>query len=177
MSPMSNALVTLIVIALMLTAVLTWSSVSLSSMDSTALSLKDMVETSREVSRTDIEVTSAETKAPFVEVLVQNSGKVHIAQFPGWDVLVQYYDGNSTYCIGSLSHTEDADPSDNQWTVANIYSDDSLAQEEVFEPGILNPGEVMLLKLRLTPQPGSGTTNLVAVCSPNGLTSSAQFQG
>jgi hypothetical protein len=129
------------------------------------------------VSGTDIEVISANTTEPFVEVLVQNSGKLHLAQFSKWDVLVQYYDGNSTYCVDSLSYTEDTSPSDNQWTVATIYSDDSLGQQEVFEPGILNTGEVMQMRLRLTPPPGADTINWVTLSSPNGVVASAQFQG
>jgi hypothetical protein len=176
--PMSNALVALVVIALMLVAVLSWSHTSFNWVDSSVQSWKQMVRTAEEVSRTDTEIISANTTAPYVEVLVQNSGKVHLAEFSKWDVLVQHYDGNSTYCISSLTYTEDANPSgDNQWTVATIYSDDSLGQPEVFEPSILNTGEVMLLRLRLSPQPGAGTTNWVKVSSPNGIAASGQFQG
>jgi hypothetical protein len=174
---MSNAFVALVVIALMLVAFLTWSYVSFGWVDSSIQSWKEMVETSREVSRTDIAVTGANTTAPYVQVFVQNSGKVHLADFSDWDVLVQHYDGNSTYNIGSLAYTSNAAPSDNEWTVATIYSDDGLAKEEVFEPGILNPGELMLMRLRLNPQPGGNTTNLVAISSPNGVTTSAQFEG
>ncbi|MEE8471343.1 MAG: hypothetical protein V3S51_08440 [Dehalococcoidia bacterium] len=174
---MSNALVALIVIGLMLVAALSLSNASFNWIDSTTQSWKEMVETSESVSRTDIEVMSANTTAPYVEALVRNSGKVHIREFSNWDVLVQYYDGNSTYYINWLSHDSGTDPPDNQWAVATIYSDDSLAQQEVFEPGILNPGEVVLLRLRLVPQPGAGTTNLLAVSSPNGVYTSAQFQG
>lgn len=174
---MSNALVTLFVVALMLVAVLTWSSVTFDSMDSGVESWKAMVEAAEETSRTDIEVTGAEKKALFVEVLVENTGKVNLAQFDNWDVLVEYYDGNDTYRVGSLTYTEAASPSDNQWTVSTIYADDTLAQGEVFEPGILSPGEVMLIKLKLTPQLGAATTNRVTVSSPNGVVASAQFSG
>jgi len=52
-----------------------------------------------------------------------------------------------------------------------------LAKEEVFEPGILNPGEVLFLKLNLVPSPGSGTTNMVTVCTAKGVVASAQFEG
>jgi hypothetical protein len=52
-----------------------------------------------------------------------------------------------------------------------------MTQEELFEPGILNPGEVVLLRLKLSPQPGDGTTNLVSISTFNGVNTSAQFQG
>jgi len=174
---MSNAIVTLFVVALMLAAVLSWSQASVSSMDSAAESWKQMVETAREVSRTDIEVIDAQWQTPFVEVLVHNCGEVHLAQFSKWDVVVNHYDGDDGYHISWLSYTEDSDPGNDQWTVVTIYSDDSLSQEEVFEPGILNPGEVMLMKLRLTPEPGQGTTNRVTISTPNGVVASAQFEG
>ena len=174
---MSNAIVTLFVVALMLTAVLSWSQASVGSMDSAAESWKQMVETAREVSRTDIEVTDAQYQEPFVEVLVRNCGEVHLAQFSKWDVIVHYYDDSGDYHVSALSYIEEGDPGDEEWTVVTIYSDDSLSQEEVFEPGILNPGEVMLMKLKLTPTPGPGTTNWVIVGSNNGVVASAQFAG
>jgi len=174
---MSTSIVTLFAIALMLMGVLTWSSASFNSMDSGFQSWKQMVEAAEEVARTDIDVTGAQIQAPFVEVLVQNSGKIHLAQFHTWDVLVQYYSGNSTYLISSLSYTGNVTPSDNEWTVATIYADESLSQQEVFDPGILSPGEVMLMKLKLNPQPGAGTTNRVSVSSHNGVVASAQFSG
>ena len=177
MRPMSNAFVALVVIALMLMAVLSWSQVSFGWVDSSIQSWKETMKTAQEVSRTDIAVTGANVTAPYVEVLTQNSGKVHLAQFEDWDVLVQYYGGNSTYYIGSLAYTTDAAPSSDEWTVATIYTDDTRTQEEVFEPGVLNPGELMLMRLRLNPQPGGNTTNLVAISSPNGVATSAQFQG
>ena len=174
---MSNALVTLFVVALMLVAFMTWSQASFSSVDSGAQAWKEMTDIAIEVSRTDIEVTDAQMQASFVEVLTLNSGEVNLAHFAKWDVLVQYFDGNSTYHIESLSFTENAVPSDNQWTVAVIYSDESLSQQEVFEPGVLSPSEVMMIKLKLNALPGVGTTNRVTLATPNGVVASAQFAG
>jgi hypothetical protein len=174
---MSNVFVTLFIVALMLVAVMTWSQVSYNSVDSGAQAWKEMVDMAEEVSRTDIEVTDAQMQAAFVEVLTHNSGEVHLAQFAKWDVLVQYFEGNGTYHLESLSYTEDAVPSNIEWTVAAIYSDESLSQQEVFEPGVLSPGEVMLMKLKLNPLPGVGTTNRVVLSTPNGVVASAQFAG
>ena len=177
MTPMSNAIVALVVIALMLTAALTWSQAAFTSFDSVSQSLKQTVQATQEVSRTDITVIQAQRNGSFVEVYVLNSGKVHLAQFANWDVLIQYYDAGKTYHIGHLSYTENSNPGDNQWTVANIYFDSSLGPKEVYEPGILNPGEVMLMRLSLAPLPGAGTTNFVTVSSANGVATSAQFKG
>ena len=174
---MSNAIVALVVIALMIIAALTWSQAAFSSLDSAAQSLKQTVETSQEVTRTDITVVDAQTQGIFVEVSVHNAGKIHLAQFANWDVVVQYYDGNGTYHVGSLSYIEGTNPGDNQWAVAGIFSDDSRSQQEVYEPGILNPGEVALLRLKLIPLQGTDTANMVTISSANGVSVSAQFKG
>ena len=177
MTPMSNAIVALVVIALMLTAVLTWSQAAFTSFDSVSQSLKQMVQTTQEVSRTDIKVINAQMQGAFVEVPVLNSGEVHLAQFAKWDVLVQYYDAAGDYHISQLSYTDNSNPGDNQWTIVNIYTDESLGQKEIFEPGILNPGEVMLMRLSLAPLPGAATINFVTVSNANGVATSAQFKG
>jgi hypothetical protein len=323
---MSNAIVTLFVVALMLTAVLTWSNASFSSMDSAAQSWKQMVETTKEVLRTDIEVIDAQVQDSFVEVYVRNCGELRLAQFDEWDVITHYYDdlgeyhisrltyalddgtiasddfesgdwtggsgwtdywlhsgdadvrsdgephsgsydvrlrqstgyiaravdlsgceapilrfwwkassfetGEEAYCYVSpdgqnwtpvrtwrngddddIYHREDIDLSPyasgssefwiafdaemgntwdyfyiddvqildeanvNIWTVAAIYTDYTLGREEVFEPGILNPGEVMLIKMKLSPLPGPNTTNWAIVSSCNGVVASSQYEG
>ena len=177
MNPMSNAIVALVVIALMMTAALTWSQAAYSSFDSVSQSLKEATQTTQEVSRTDIKVVDAQTQGGFVVVSVLNSGEVHIAQFAKWDVVVQYYDGSGSYHISQLSYTENSSPGEGQWGIVNIYTDESLGQREVFEPGILNPGEVMLMRLSIAPLPGVGTTNFITVSSANAVATSAQFKG
>lgn len=174
---MSNAIVALVVIALMLTAALTWSQTAYTSFDSVSQALKQTTEITQEVSRTDIQVVTAQRNGSFVEVSILNGGEVHLTQFDRWDVLAQYYDAANIYHISDLTYTENSSPGDGQWSIAGIYTDESLGQKEVFEPGILNPGEVMLMRLRLTPLPGAGTTNFVTVSSANGVATSAQFNG
>jgi hypothetical protein len=174
---MSNALIALIAVGLMLVATLTLSNASINWMDSGVQSWKEMVEAAEEVRSAGIEVISANTTASYVEALIHNTGKVHIGKFSRWDVLVQYYDGNSTYYIDWFSYAEGVDPPDNRWSVATIYADNTLTQQEIFEPGIINPGEVALFRLKPVPQPGAGTTNLVAVSSPSGASASVQFEG
>lgn len=174
---MSNVVVTIFVFALMMVAVMTWSQVSFGALDSGAQALKQLTDTATEVSRTDIAVTGAQEQGAFVEVYIQNSGEIHLAQFADWDVITHHYDGVGGYYINRLTYTKDSNPGDQEWTVADIFTDDSLAKSEVFEPEILNPGEVMSIKLKLAPDPGAGTTNWVIVSSHNGVVASAQFAG
>jgi hypothetical protein len=174
---MSNAIVALFVIALMIIAALTWSQAAFSSFDSVSQSLKQMAQTTQEVNRTSISIIDAQKQGADVEVAVHNSGEIRLAQFADWDVLVQYYDSGEKYHIQRLAYTENSNPGDNEWTVSTIYSDQGMAQDEVFEPGILNHGEVALLVLKLAPQTGKNTTNLVSISTFNGVSTSAQFQG
>lgn len=174
---MSNAIVALVVIALMMTAALMWSQTAYTSFDSVSQSLKQAAQITQEVSRTDIKIVDAQTQGDYVEVSVLNSGEVHLAQFAKWDVMAQYYDGGGDYHISELSYTGNPIPGEGQWNIVNIYTDESMGQSEVFEPGILNPGEVMLMRLNLSPLPGAGTTNLVTVSSANGVATSVQFSG
>jgi hypothetical protein len=173
---MSNALVTLFVLALMITAVLTWSMVSIGAVDSGAEAWKQMVDTAMEVSRTDIRVLDAEVKEDLVEVLVHNRGEVRLAEFHRWDIILSHYDEEGTLYISSLSFAG-GEPVSGEWTVAAIYTDTSLSRPEVFEPGILNPGEVAMLILDLDPVPTAGTINQVIISTPSGVVASKQFQG
>jgi hypothetical protein len=156
---------------------MTWTQVSFGSMDSGAQAWKQMTEIATEVSRTDIEVINAQEQGAVVEVYVHNCGEIHLAQFHKWDLIAQYYDGSDIYHITRLTYTENKNPGDQEWTVDTIYSDDSLGQEEVFAPGILNPGEVVFMKLKISPGAGPGTTNWIIVSSYNGVVASEQFAG
>jgi hypothetical protein len=45
----------------------------------------------------------------------------------------------------------------------------------VFEPGILNPGEEMTIQAKVSPTVGAGTTNWATVATPNGISLTAYF--
>ena len=175
MTTMSTVITTLVMIAMLLTTGLAMAQSSLTSMDYMAECWKETESSAQEISRTDISILDAQTAGGFVEVLIDNSGSIHIAQFPNWDVLVHYYDDNGDYYIVQAEYVEGTTPGDNQWSVVGIYTDDTLGQEEIFEPGILNPGEVMLLRVNLLPTPYGGTMCWVTVSTPGGVTTSVQF--
>jgi hypothetical protein len=48
-------------------------------------------------------------------------------------------------------------------------------QAEVFDPGVLNPGEQMMIKTTLDPSVGDNTTNMVVISTPSGVTCSTYF--
>jgi hypothetical protein len=80
---------------------------------------------------------------------------------PLWDVILQYTgtDGDHAtwYPYGSELK---------EWT--RIIDD-------LFEPGILNPGEEMMIQVSVLPPVASPTTNVATIATPNGITVSAVF--
>ena len=177
MNVMSNAIAALVSIALMLMAGLTLSTTAFNSIDHVTQSWKQMEQTSEEAARTGINITDAQNSGTIVDVFVQNSGAVRLTQFSAWDVVVHFYDQQDDYYIIHLEYSEAASPGTGEWAVYDIYTSANLTQEEIFEPGILDPGEVAQLKLGLSASPGSGTTNWVILSTANGVTASVQFEG
>jgi len=107
-------------------------------------------------------------------VSLRNSGQVKLASFDNWDVIVQYIGQDGSYYITWLPYT-DGTPSNNQWTVDGIYLSSENLTAEVFEPGILNPGEEMVIEARLDPRVRNNTAGDVAISTPNGVSESTSF--
>jgi hypothetical protein len=62
-----------------------------------------------------------------------------------------------------------------QWTISGIYVDADAMTPEVFEPGILNPDEEMVVQIKVSPSVAMTTTNLVTLNTLNGISASAHF--
>ena len=97
-------------------------------------------------------------------------------QFDRWDVTVQYRGTDDGYYIKRLAYTAGA-PGDDQWTVTGIFLNAATADPEVFEPSILNPEEEAVLQLKLNPGVKAGSTNLVTIVAPNGVSIPIIFNG
>lgn len=90
-----------------------------------------------------------------LSIILSNSGPVAIAEFPTWDVLVEYYDAVGTYFIEWLNYAPHT-PLNNEWTITGIYSDAAFGITETFDPDILNPGEQLVMEVHLSPAVGVG---------------------
>ena len=119
--------------------------------------------------RTGLTTVSATTNVSgdYVQVILQNTGTTKQADLKNWDVILQYTDINAAPQIYWYLYAT-------QWN-AQIYQSISPPQLEVIEPGILNPGEYLVLQINTTPVVGTGTTNLAVVTTPNGVTVQAVF--
>ena len=174
---METAFVSIICVALMVIGGMTMSQGFLSSVDTTTSNIQVLSQRDESIMRTNILVLSAnQPSATMLEVTLLNTGQTKLAEFEKWDIIVhtQNSEGHSyvtwlPYNSGTLAA--------NEWNVKGIYRDASALSPEVFEPGIMNPNEEMIIQCKLDPAVGAGTVNLVSLTTPNGVTVSQDFEG
>jgi len=166
---METVITALIVIGLMVLSILGLTERSLSGQAALAEANRLMQERVAERSRTELTVVSATTTVfgDYVEVTLKNTGFTKLADFDQWDVILQYTDGSGDQHIDWYGYPA-------QWT-SHIYQATSPPTSEVFDPGILNPGEEIVLQVGVSPAVGTGTTNLATAATPNGITATAVF--
>ena len=175
---MSNAIVGMFFLAIMLVAMVTMAGTGFYSMDTITQSWKDMEDRTGDTSRTDISnLAENSCDGANVTITLKNDGEIPLTDFVEWDVVVQYYASGSDYIVKYLAYDSTAPPGDNEWTVEGIYLDASGSTAEVYEPNLFNPGEEMKISIKLNPAVANGTTNMVTVSTPTGVTAEVMFDG
>lgn len=162
--------------ALLIAAVLMLSTVFLArggfvGMDAVGQSLKQSETSIGEQNRTGLTSTaeSIDASGTNITVTVLNNGQTDIGQFAQMDVVLQYFDEAGVRHSEWIPYTSGALGADT-WTTGTFTND-------VFEPGILNPGESMQILVRVNPAVGHGTTNLAIIGTGNGVTMQTLFAG
>jgi archaellum component FlaF (FlaF/FlaG flagellin family) len=183
---METVLTALVIIAIIVFAVLTLTEAFLSAQDTVRASWQELERRWGEQARTDLSPVGTQIKSDgaVVELTLRNDGDTKLADFDQWDVIVQYYEVEIEdddppvyqyhYHIYWLPYVE-SEPVTNEWKVVGIYLDAAGAVPETYEPGILNPGEEILLRLRVSPPVGPDTANLVALSTSNGVGATTIF--
>ena len=171
---METAIPALIVIMLLVTSMLTLVHGYLSAQDAMQESWREMEERMGERMRTQISGVGAGTTdlGATVVVTLTNQGETKLADFDHWDVILEYkasddmdYTEWYSYGVGT-----------NQWQ-KTIYLEASTATAEVFDTGILDPGEEIAIRVSVTPTVKAGTTNWATIATPNGVRASRVFTG
>lgn len=173
---MEHVILSLISIAIILGSGMMLAQSAVLSADQFSSKWKDMEVMAEDLARTMIAATTAQAIAPWdgvIEVTVENTGQRTLGKFADWDVMVQYYDSSNIYQIRRLDYVSGTTLGDNQWVVYAIQVNGS---SEIFQPGLLNPGEQVLLRLKPVPDLGNGKTLLVVVDTPNGVATSIHFE-
>ena len=166
---METILVSLVSLALIIISSVTMAISTMQSQNKIADSWKQMEAQSVNVSRTDIVALPALSyTGGVIDFTVKNDGQTNLNAFSKWDVIVQYQDGGVSY----LTYTAAYPPADNEWTVKGIYS--SGENPEIFDPDVLDPGELMIVSVVLNPAVGSGDTCRITISTPNGIKSQTQ---
>ena len=105
--------------------------------------------------------------APRVQITIANRGDVSLAQFSDWDVIVETQ-RSAGLGITYLTHTASTTPAKNQWAVQGIYRNAASSTPETVEPGVLNPGEEMVVLANPAPAFGADTYGRAVLTTPNG---------
>ncbi|MFA5316018.1 MAG: hypothetical protein WC369_01180 [Dehalococcoidales bacterium] len=174
---MDTVIVSIICIVLVVFGGMTMAQGFFSSVDSSTMGWDTMEARDTAMMRTGLAaVSTTMPTASRLEFTLRNDGQTKLGDFADWDVIVQYYDDRDEYYVNWLPYTSDT-PGSDQWTVKGIYQNAGSATAEVFETGILNPGEEIIIWVELDPAVGTGTTNLVVVSTSNGVSASTTFAG
>jgi hypothetical protein len=169
---METVIVSIICIALVMFGGMAMSQGFMTSVDASAAGMAEVGQRDETIIRTELSAVSTSLPSlDTLEVILENSGQVKLANFDKWDVIVQYYDGTGGYHTEWLPYTEAA-LQDNQWELVWIRLNGAA---EVFEPDVLNPKEQMMIRAQLNPAVGTNTTNMAVVATPSGITASAYF--
>lgn len=173
---METAVVSLICIALVIFGGMTMSHGFMTSVDASTTGLQKVDSTNEAIMRT--ELTPVSTNLTLVpgspsplQIVLKNTGQSKTADYEKWDVIVQYYDEANQYHVEWLPYSAGGAQT-NEWGVGWIHLND---EPEKFEPGVLNPGEQIMIDTQLDPPVGPGTTNMVVVSTPSGVTCSTYF--
>ncbi|MBK8902290.1 MAG: hypothetical protein IPM53_13975 [Anaerolineaceae bacterium] len=170
---MESLITVILVVTLILFAGLNVFQETLDAQNDLAATWQEMEDLSGERARTALTPISSTIKnnGATVEVIFKNDGSTKLADFDRWDLFLQYYTDGATYEIDWYPYVS-AVPGSNQWTNAGIYVDATTAQGEVFEPGILNPGEEIVIQVQVAPSVGLTSTNMLAISTEYGIQAS-----
>jgi len=168
---METAITGLIIIGLLILVVVGLTTTALTTQANLAEASRTMQERAGERVRTNISPLNATTSAggDNVYVILKNIGTTKLTDFNQWDVILQYTGGGTTqvswYPYGGGA---------NQWS-AQIYQLVNPPTAETFEPGVLNPGEELVVTVNVAPVVDASTINLATVSTPNGISASTVF--
>lgn len=167
---METVLAAIVIIFIIMFAALTFSQAILTTQDTITTTWMETSERLGEQSRTLVSVTHTYTASPGtnIELTIQNQGATRLMDFTTWDFVVTYTDDTASgdYHINWLTYTEDI-PMANEWTIQGLYATEDVP--EAHEPGILNPGEFLIVNLVISPALGPGETLHAALATGNGI--------
>jgi len=162
---METIFVSLIAIVMLVLSTLFIVNTSMDSAENISDALKSMDAQSSNVQATAIDASFITLQGQFIILSVANIGQKDLSGFDRWDVLVQAPAG----AVTRLALSASSEPGAGEWAIERI----SLANgnPEVFDPGILNPDEQLMVLVNLGAPLQPGETVRLTVATGNGVTS------
>ncbi len=120
---------------------------------------------------------SASVSGTDVDVVIGNRGRLKYAEpeLENWEVVIRYDDGGGTSHVEYLDYAGTL--ATGNWTVQQLYLEQSTSTVEIYEIDILNPDEEMVIRARLANTVGTPTLNQVTVSPPEGGAGTVHFNG
>ena len=176
---MANVILSLFAVALIMGTVVVLGAASLSSANQVIPAWNGQAERNGRQSRSELTLVTADIlgTSTYVDVSMQNTGQTAFRDFPRWDVMIEYYatTSNQGFNISWVPNTTTTPPANGKWAVTGLYMDTAATKSEVYDPNVVNPGEVLVLRLNVTPAIPTSTNNRITVGTPNGVTLAAPF--
>ena len=174
---MANLIVALFAVMIILAAMAGYATSSVNSQDRITASVKTVRDKTADISRTSISsIRTVVNSGSRFDFEIQNNGQSSLRQISSWDVIV-WYEGasGSGLQIKWLTYTTSPTPSAGEWALTGIYTDIAQNNPEVYQPGIVNPGEEFNIRIELGPEMNTGSPNVVTLAVEQGVTVTAIF--
>lgn len=171
---METVLIALLVMMVILVSVTTIATGWITAQQTAEAAWDDREERMAARIATGVSIVDAEAQGNTVTLAVRNSGERRLTDFPSWDLIVHLHTAAGQYRVERLSHA-DAAQTPETWDVVGIYLDASASEPEAYEPGILNPGEVAVLRASLETALDEDATHMAVLGTPNGIARTCQF--
>ncbi|MBN8637306.1 MAG: hypothetical protein J0M07_18415 [Anaerolineae bacterium] len=106
-------------------------------------------------------------------VTLANTGMQAVSDFDKWDVIVHYGDDLAGYHINWLGTGN----VNNEWSPGplQLHIESVTPASEIYNRGILDPGEQVTLTIRVSPPVEAGTGIVVRVATPNGSSTTSML--
>ena len=168
---MENGLPALMIAAILMLATILMARGGFLGADAIGQSLRESESRYAQQNRTGLEFTATgiDGSGANVTLTLRNDGQTPVGDLGSMDVVVQYFGESGTRFDRWIPYTSGA-LSSNTWTATAFQSD-------VFEPGILNPGESMDIVIRVNPVVAAASTNLAVIGTEKGVTVQTYFAG
>jgi hypothetical protein len=105
---------------------------------------------------------------------VVNGGQTPLRNFADWTLVARYLTSSAT-TVQTLAYTNSDPPAAGKWTIDEIRMKNG--SNEVFNPGVIDPGEEAIIAVNFSPGVWASSANLVSLTTDTGNVATIDFAG